>query len=331
MPDVESVREADKLKTMSSSVTAAAPDPAKRLLQQIEMRAPSLLVTVWGDTIAPTGDAVWLGSLIRLAEDFGLNERVVRTAVFRLQKDGWLQSHQVGRRSFYDLAPAGKHLTTAADVRIYRAEAPDWDGSWLTLIAPPSTGGRRDRLARELRLQGFGQAAPGVFVMPGGDPEEARSLLKDLDAEADTAVLFSTGLNSVEIAPLRDLVARAWDQDAIDKGYAGFIRTFEGLPEEHNQLSDRQAFVVRTLLVHEFRRIILPDPMLPAVLLPPGQSGVRARQLAREIYWMVEAGAARHSSNILEGRRGRLSKPGPAYYHRFMKEHQPDTGEGGGW
>lgn len=303
---------------MSRTLSAALPDPAVRLLDQIDFRAPSLLVTIWGDTIAPTTDAVWLGSLIRLAEDFRLNERVVRTAVFRLQKDGWLQSQQEGRRSFYDLAPAGRHLTTTADTRIYRAAAPEWDGSWLTLIAPPAASGKREHLARELRLQGFGQAAPGVFVVPGQDAAGARSLLRDLQADQDTAVLVSRDMDRVDPAPLRALVARAWDHDAIDRNYAGFIRLFEDITTGVPDLDDRQAFIVRTLLIHEFRRIILTDPMLPSTLLPSGESGAQARQLARDVYWMVEAGAARHASAVLEGRRGRLSKPGPAYYHRFM-------------
>ena len=72
------------------------------------MRAGSLITTVFGDAIAPRGGTVWLGSLIRALAEFGVSERLVRTSVFRLAKDGWLQSQQLGRRSYYSLTDTGR-------------------------------------------------------------------------------------------------------------------------------------------------------------------------------------------------------------------------------
>ena len=57
---------------------------------QRPLRGGSLLVTVFGDAIAPRGGAVTLESLIRLAAPFGLTERLVRTSVARLAREGWL-------------------------------------------------------------------------------------------------------------------------------------------------------------------------------------------------------------------------------------------------
>ncbi|WP_417517366.1 phenylacetic acid degradation operon negative regulatory protein PaaX [Minwuia sp.] len=290
-------------------------DSVGTLLQNVDFRAPSLIVTIWGDTIAPTGAAIWLGSLIRLAQHFGLNERVVRTAVFRLQKDGWLQSTQSGRRSYYELAPAGQHLTVAADARIYRSAAPDWDGTWLTLIAGPETHAIRDRLSRELFLLGFGSPAAGVYVRPDGASDSVREILSDLGVSEHVAAFRSDG--ALTMAPLHGLVARAWDHGAIDQAYHSFIGLFEPLRDGANQLCDGDAFIVRTLLIHEFRRITLRDPMLPQTLLPPGQSGTAARALARDIYRAVHVQATAHARNLLETRNGRLPKPGAAYYHRF--------------
>ena len=55
-------------------------------------RANSLIITVYGDFIAPHGGTVWLGSFIRLMEPLGLNERMVRTSVYRLSQEKWLVS-----------------------------------------------------------------------------------------------------------------------------------------------------------------------------------------------------------------------------------------------
>ena len=51
------------------------------------LRAGSLITTVFGDAIAPRGGTVWLGSLIAVMGEFGVNERLVRTSVFRLVQD----------------------------------------------------------------------------------------------------------------------------------------------------------------------------------------------------------------------------------------------------
>ena len=49
-----------------------------------------------------------LGSLIGLLERLGVNERLVRTTVFRLAKDDWLLAETEGRRSNYVLSPIGR-------------------------------------------------------------------------------------------------------------------------------------------------------------------------------------------------------------------------------
>ena len=61
---------------------------------RVPPRAPSLIVTVWGDAIAPHGGAVVLPGLIRLLDPFGINERLVRTNVFRLARQGWLRPNR---------------------------------------------------------------------------------------------------------------------------------------------------------------------------------------------------------------------------------------------
>src|SRR5437867_140293 len=62
-------------------------------------RSKSVVMTIFGDSIAPHGGAVWLGSLIELLTPFGVSDRLVRTSVFRLAEEGWLEAKREGRRS----------------------------------------------------------------------------------------------------------------------------------------------------------------------------------------------------------------------------------------
>ena len=81
-----------------------------RFHRERPLRAGSLLVTVFGDAIAPRGAAATLGSLIQLAAALGLTERLVRTSVARLAKDDWLSPRRDGRLSEYRLSRSGEQL-----------------------------------------------------------------------------------------------------------------------------------------------------------------------------------------------------------------------------
>ena len=65
------------------------------------MRAKSLLITIFGDALEPRGGQVWLSSLIALARPLGVSERLVRTSVYRLAQEKWLERTASGRRSYY--------------------------------------------------------------------------------------------------------------------------------------------------------------------------------------------------------------------------------------
>src|SRR2546429_7603577 len=86
---------------MNRKPRAPLPAPVRALLRNFRAQRPlrggSLLITVFGDSIAPRGGAVTVGSLIRLAAPFGLTERLVRTSVARRAPAGWLGGKRSGR------------------------------------------------------------------------------------------------------------------------------------------------------------------------------------------------------------------------------------------
>jgi phenylacetic acid degradation operon negative regulatory protein len=68
------------------------------------------------------------------------------------------------------------------------------------------------------------------------------------------------------------------------------------------------AFVVRTLLIHEYRKIHLQDPLLPPALLPADWVGAAAYRLCRRLYARVFAAAERHLGSAAR----RLHRPLPS-------------------
>lgn len=293
--------------------------PIDALIERLRPDAKSLIVTLWGDAIAPHGGSVWLGSLIDLVEPFGLGDRVVRTSVFRLSKEGWLASTQVGRRSAYGLTESGRRRFEAADRVIYAGRRPPWGGRWTVVFTGLVDGEAREALRADLAWQGFGQLLPGVMVHPEPDEEALRQALADAVAGDRPVVMRASGEDWARPDSLRDLVARAWDLAALAAGYAAFLddfRPFLGLLAR-TEPTPRAAFCLRILLVHAWRRAILRDPLLPDELLPADWPGAAARLLVRNLYRATQGAAEVHLARTMITPDGPVGLPAAGYWTRF--------------
>ena len=170
--------------------TGSTPDArvarwVRRLLTDARPRASSLIVTVWGDALAPHGGTVWLSTLIGLVAPFGISERLVRTSVFRLARDGWLAAEAAGRRSRYRLTAAGAQRFAQAYRRVYTPPAEPWDGRWDVVLAAPDRvpAAQRRPLRAELAWAGFGEFAPGTWARPARVDDALPRLSALLDDE----------------------------------------------------------------------------------------------------------------------------------------------------
>jgi phenylacetic acid degradation operon negative regulatory protein len=75
--------------------------------------------------------------------------------------------------------------------------------------------------------------------------------------------------------------------------------------------------VVRTLLIHEYRRVILRDPLLPESLLPPNWPGSAARRLCRTLYQVTHRQTEQHLVATLQTPNGPLPEAAPYFFARF--------------
>lgn len=249
------------------------------------LRANSLLITLYGDALAPRGQAVWLGSLITLMDLFGLSSRLVRTSAFRLTADDWLVAMRLGRRSFYALSDSGRQRAQHADRRIYEFKLPDWDGRWtLVLLNNAMRASTRQALRRELLWEGFGQVSANLFAHPHGDHSALQDILKTVKAQDKVAVLSASGIETYSDQPLQNILHEAFKLTEVALAWQQFVVRFEPMLSELDELSPAEAFFVRTLLIHEYRRVLLRDPHLPEALLPADWPGVHGRQLCEALY-----------------------------------------------
>ena len=284
------------------------------------LRAGSLIVTVFGDAIAPRGGSVWIGSLIDVMAGFGISERLVRTSVFRLSGDGWLEARPIGRRSFYGLTADGAERFEHATHRIYGEPRRSWSGDWCIVLLGGVSAPARDALRREMTWLGFGAIGGSVLAHPAPDQEALRHLLDDQGVAADVVVLTGKSAGAIQDQQLRSLAKKSWNLDDIDNRYGEFVARFTPVSKavvRTRAIDAELAFRIRTLLIQEYRKILLRDPLLPADLLPDGWRGADAYGLCRSLYRSVFRQAEDYLSDAMETADGPLPAVSPAFYDRF--------------
>jgi phenylacetic acid degradation operon negative regulatory protein len=294
--------------------------------QQRRVQARSLLISVFGDAILPRGGRIWLGSLIRLLEPLELSERLIRTSVFRLVKEEWLRAETIGRRADYVLTPAGRRRFEEASRHIYASHAPLWDRRWrLILVVGELDAKVREQVRSALFWQGFGALGADCFVHPSA---ELSNVLDTLITEGLSLALgalmplFAADSRSALSASDADLVRRAWDLGHLAKAYCEFVATYQPILDEVRRdhltgVSEQNAFLLRILLIHDYRRLLLRDPELPEVLLPANWPGQQARLLCKELYKRLELLSSRHLDQMLCLSDGRVPEEDLTLPERF--------------
>jgi phenylacetic acid degradation operon negative regulatory protein len=291
---------------------AASPPLDDFLLQRMrdgKISSTALVVTFFCDVVTQHGGEIWLGNIIRALAPLGINERLTRTSVFRLVQDDWLESRKQGRRSYYRLTQTGHNYYQRAAQRIYASNQPDWDGGWSLLITFLVPEEKRDALKRGLTWLGYGQMAAGVYALPRNQTRILDELLADLDLK-DHVVRMQAQATDTE--SLKKLVLSRWQLDDLQHAYKAFITHYLNARKslQKNPPDGHAMLLLRILLIHEYRRILLRDPELPAEMLPETWEGHTARTLAGEIYRELADSTALWVKHELLDANGHVQAPG---------------------
>lgn len=259
-----------------------------------------MLFTLWGDYIVHRGGEIWVGSLIRIAAEFGLSELALRSALSRIARTGWLEATRHGNRSYYRLTRRGRALIAEGTARIFRPRREPWDGQWhvVTYSIPESRRERRDQFRKRLSYLGFGSLSAGAWITPRDVRTELAELVDDLGVGC-----YVDEFRGEYVRPGDGpaLAARVWPLDKLADGYGGFMRHWQGLlGQVAGGVPDPRAFVLRFWLIHEYQRFFLDDPDLPPELVPPDWPGGDAAHLFEMIHDQLAPGANRFFDSVFE-------------------------------
>lgn len=266
--------------------------------------ARSLLLTVLGEFVLPRHEPVWTGAFLGALRALGVEEKAARQALARSSTEGLLNADRVGRRTRWDLTPAGAQLLEEGTERIYgfMRQRRRWDGRWLLLaVTVPETQRQlRHKLRTRLTWAGMGSPAPGLWVVPdAGRADEVAAIVHELGIEHST--MSWTG-PSAGIGDPQDVVSAAWRLDQIEAAYDAFTEEFSSWPVN----SEEEAFIAQVRLVHAWRQFPALDPALPAELLDHDWPGPDAATLFHRCHERWHRRAQAHWEHLCTSADDRL-------------------------
>ena len=277
------------------------------LIQDRRVHAKSLVSTFFGDMVVPNDGYAWVETIFAALELLGVNDRLVRTTLFRLREEDWVGATRSGRKSYYQLTPFGDNQTRLAERRIYYRDTPGWDGSWtlVFLVAQPLDSELRRELEQELSWIGFGPVSKRVWANPGSNLETISKPIERLGLSGKVIAMRCENIHDANLGfkiDDRELAAMCMPITEVKSAYQKFIQDFSPLIDEQGGLSmqggNAEMLSLRLLMMDEYRRITLRDPHLPRELLPANWAGDQAFELCGKIYTQIYKAANAHYQNL---------------------------------
>lgn len=227
-------------------------------------RVWSMLVSIFGD-LAHAPHAQIDGPLLtRLTDAMGIKPEAVRVALHRLRNDGWIESTKSGRTAKHALTKDARAQRNQAAPQIY-SRTRDMPLAWQLAIIPQGDAALRTAL----ESASFVAMTPRIWVAHAG-------------AKAPPGVMLSTGKSAPPWVPddllPRDLTAQ------LDQFLTALLLTQRRLtPARLADLSLTETALLRCLIVHQWRRLVLRHPYLPPALLGADWPGHTCRDLVCDL------------------------------------------------
>lgn len=200
----------------------------------------------------------------RIIEPVGIKPEAIRVALHRLRNDGWITSQKSGRSSRYRLTKSGLAQSEAASPRIYARSHPAAI-EWQVIVLPPMATAARVKAERAMISCGFVMITSGVLFA------KSQITVGDLDA----LVLKGT-----------DFTVPNWLRSQIGTGSLGAayknletaLDTVSRALGTASGISPMETATLRTLIVHNWRRVLLLHADLPPEFFPTDWRGFACQQ-----------------------------------------------------
>lgn len=235
-------------------MTDSSPHDFENIVQELtgceRNRTWSILVTIFGDLAQKSGDEISGSLLSSLTQPIGIKPQAMRVALHRLRRDGWIVTKKSGRTSKHCLSKFGLNQSVVASPHIY-AKTINPPDKWHILIANPQA--KIDE--KSLISSGYYSIFSGAYIAAGEAPINSEGFL------ALTGNLSSIPKwlqDSMLTTPVID------DHSRLEKN----LKVVERALRSGYNPTITETAVLRILIVHGWRRIVLRQPDMSLELFP---------------------------------------------------------------
>lgn len=227
-------------------------DPISLMIRK-PPRVWSLIVTLFGDLAPdqPVSGAA-LGAIMARA---GVKPEATRVALHRLRKEDWIVSEREGRSSRYHLSDSGQRATRAATPRIYDFAPVGMDDLSLWVLAPDAPA------PPEAEVLSLG----GNVVLGRGEPPKH-------------AIVQDGGTWRMPRWARLRMCPRE-----LSRGYGDLEAVLTSLRGTHLPQDPMEQAVLRILIVHAWRRLVLRHAPIPDAFWPEEARAVNCRKAVRDL------------------------------------------------
>ncbi len=225
-------------------------------------RVWSLMISLFGDLAQSKVHSIDGPLLSAIMGAMLVKPEAARVALHRLRNDGWITSQKSGRISQHGLTSKGHKESAAASPRIYAGPQESSEGWQLVLTETDTQEQIEDLAARRFIL-----IAARVFVGP-------------MDAKAPEGAVVLPATN----AP--DWLRAQMEPQELNESYIALYDTLSELQKalyRPASLSPIEVVVLRCLIVHNWRRLVLKHPALPVPLIDRSGPAHQCHLLVSEI------------------------------------------------
>jgi len=243
-----------------------------------KLRVWSLVITIFGDCATLRGGTIAMTDLQAITTLLRIEPGALRTAMSRLAKENWLIRTKVGRNSFYKLSEQGLKSFVEPTSRIYARYQEKSDKHFYLGIKDPVYGSDLKLFQEFLKRTGSISVNKNVFFIP-------KIFCSENYIEEQNVFIIKGSEKNVP-----SWVCDILFPNQIKKNLLELIEKFHKL--NSGNISDKvqkpqDALIIRILLIHEWRRIILKLPNNPMTFVPPDWPLEDCRHLVKSIYQKV--------------------------------------------
>ncbi|WP_435230523.1 PaaX family transcriptional regulator C-terminal domain-containing protein [Pseudopelagicola sp. nBUS_20] len=221
------------------------------------IRVWSLVITILGDLCQKPEDFITGRALGHLVARLGVNNQALRVALHRLRRDGWIRTERDGRSSNYYLSNQGQTMVVSVRNRIYQSNPPKKIPIYL-IVAPPSVSATD--FANTL-------------------PESACNLSTRIALFSGDTTLPPNYLQiPLEANPVPDWITEIIAPSALQSEFCILQKAIRTVLSEQVPTTIVDRTILRLIILHHWRRLILRQSLLADILLPDQWPGAMARR-----------------------------------------------------